>query len=406
MKRLALSLLAVSCLAASAQALAQPEFDQVEKGRYLATIGDCAACHTADPDKPFAGGVALKTPFGTLVGANITPDKETGIGNWSYDDFRRTMSEGIGHGGKRLYGAMPFTAYTKVSDEDNRAIWAYLQTLTPVKQHVETNQLPFPFSVRTSLIGWNWLNFDKGEYQPDMSKSAEWNRGAYIVQGLGHCGTCHTPKNVLGGDKNDQFLQGAEVENWWAPNITAANHDGIGRWSVQDIKDYLRTGVNRYDIASGPMAEEVKNSSQHWNDDDLQAVAVYLKSLKQDNEQPPAPLKPEEPQMVTGKAIYFDRCSACHTSSGKGVQHIFPQLADSSLINAKEPVSLMRVVLAGSRGVDTPHRPTAPAMPAFAATMTDSQIADVLTYVRNSWGNAAPAVSASDVQKMREKLKE
>ncbi|NDJ58139.1 c-type cytochrome [Enterobacteriaceae bacterium 4M9] len=406
MKKLAFSLLTLSCLAASTQALAQPEFDQVEKGRYLATVGDCAACHTANAQKPFAGGVPIKTPFGTLVGANITPDDETGIGKWTYDDFKRAMSEGIGHDGKRLYGAMPFTAYTKVTDEDNRAIWAYLQTLTPVHQQVETNLLPFPFSVRTSLIGWNWLNFDKGEYQPDATKSAEWNRGAYIVQGLGHCGTCHTPKNILGGDKNSQFLTGAEVENWWAPNITGANHDGIGRWSVQEIKDYLRNGMNRYDSASGPMAEEVKNSSQHWNESDLQAVAVYLKSLKGDDNAPPEALKADNPQMVSGKAIYFDRCSACHTSSGKGEKNIFPQLADSALINAEEPVSLMRVVLAGSRGVDTPAHPTAPAMPSFAATMTDQQIADVLTYIRNSWGNAAPAVSTSEVEKMREKLKD
>ncbi|WP_058911307.1 cytochrome c [Entomohabitans teleogrylli] len=402
---MALSLLALSCAFAS-QALAQPEFDQVEKGRYLATVGDCAACHTADPAKPFAGGIAIKTPFGTLVGANITPDTATGIGNWTYDDFRRAMSEGIGHDGKRLYGAMPFTAYTKVTDEDNRAIWAYLQTLQPINNPVETNQLPFPFSVRTSLMVWNWMNFDKGVYQPDMTKSAEWNRGAYLVQGLGHCGTCHTPKNILGGDKNDLFLQGAEVENWWAPNITANSHEGVGRWTIQEIKDYLRTGVNRYDIASGPMAEEVKHSSHAWSDADLQAVAVYLKSLGKTEGKGPEPLPADNPQMVTGKAIYFDRCSACHTSSGKGEKNIFPQLASSPLINAREPVSLMRVVLAGSRGVDTDSRPTAPAMPSFAATMTDQQIADVLTYIRNSWDNAAPAVSASDVQAMREKLQE
>ncbi|MBK4716916.1 cytochrome c [Enterobacterales bacterium BIT-L3] len=345
-------------------------------------------------------------PRSYLVGANITPDIATGIGKWRYSDFKRAMSEGIGHNGKRLYGAMPFTAYTKVTDEDNRAIWAYLQTLTPVRQWVETNQLPFPFNIRASLIVWNWLNADKGEYQPDLSKSAEWNRGAYIVQGLGHCGTCHTPKNILGGDKNERFLQGAEVENWWAPNITGANHDGLGRWSIQDIKDYLRDGINRYDSASGPMAEEVKNASQHWKDADLQAVAVYLKSLKDNEKQPPTALKPDNPQMVTGKAIYFDRCSACHTSTGKGEKNIFPQLANSAPINAQQPVSLMRVVLAGSRGADTPTHPTAPAMPSFAATMNDRQIADVLTYIRNSWGNAASAVSASDVQKMREKLKE
>lgn len=404
MKRLAaLSLLALSGLA-SFCAQAQPEFDQVEKGRYLATVGDCTACHTSDPQKPFAGGVEISTPFGKLVGANITPDSETGIGNWTYDDFKRAMSEGIGHGGKRLYGAMPFTAYTKVTDEDNRAIWAYLQTLEPIHNPVETNLLPFPFNIRTSLIGWNWLNFDKGVYKPDMSKSAEWNRGAYLVQGLGHCGTCHTPKNMIGGDKNDNFLEGTEIENWWAPNITAANHQGIGRWSEQDIKDYLRTGVNRYDIASGPMAEQVKNSSQFWKEEDLQAVAVYLKSLGVKDENVPQPIKGDDKQMLAGRHIYFDRCSACHGSTGKGEKNIFPQLANNALINAPEPVSLAHVVLAGSRGVDTDARPTAPAMPSFADIMTAEEIANVLTYIRNSWGNSAPAVKESDVKKMRERL--
>lgn len=406
MKKLAFTLFGLSCLAASVQALAQPDFDQIEKGRYLAVLGDCAACHTADPAKPYAGGVAIGTPFGKLVAANITPDDDTGIGKWSYEDFKRAMTEGVGHNGKRLYGAMPYTNYTKISDDENRAIWAYLQTQTPVHQQVETNLLPFPFNVRTSLLFWNWLNFDKGEYKPDLSKSAEWNRGAYLVQGLGHCTGCHTPKNLLGGDKGSQYLEGMEMENWWAPNITGASHDGIGRWSVQEVKDYLRDGVNRYDSASGPMADVVKHSTQFWNDADLQATAVYLKSLQDKDKQPPAALKADNPQMVTGKAIYFDRCSACHASSGAGATNIFPQLANNPLINAQQPTSLMHVVLAGSRAVDTPARPTAPAMPAFAATMTNDQVADVLTYIRNSWGNAASAVSAGDVKDIRKSLKE
>lgn len=409
MKTLTLSLLAASGMAFTTLAIAQPEFDRVEKGRYLAIVGDCAACHTASADKPFAGGVPINTPFGTLVGANITPDIATGIGAWSYDDFKRAMSEGIGHGDKRLYGAMPFTAYTKVTDADNRAIWSYLQTLTPISQQIDSNQLPFPFRIRTSLMVWNWMNFEKGEYRQDPGKSEEWNRGAYLVQGLGHCGTCHTPKNILGGDKNTHFLAGAKVENWWAPNITAENHEGIGRWSIGEIKDYLRTGVNRYDAASGPMAEEVINSSRHWKESDLQAVAVYLKSLKpgdSSQQKTPQALQTNNAQMQTGKAIYFDRCSACHTSAGKGAPGIFPQLADNPLINAAQPTSLMLVVLAGSRAVGTPARPTAPAMPAFADTMTDEQVADVLTYIRNSWGNAAPAVSASEVSRMRNSLKE
>jgi mono/diheme cytochrome c family protein len=402
-----LGLLALS-VSGLAHAAGDGSFEQVERGRYLATVGDCAACHTAStPDaKPFAGGVPIETPFGRLVGANITPDPETGIGKWSFDDFQRAMSEGIGHGGKRLYGAMPFTAYTKVTREDNAAIWAYLQTLQPVHHEVETNQLPFPFNVRTSLMGWNWLNFNKGEFKPQMDKSAEWNRGAYIVEGLGHCGTCHTPKNMIGGDKDSEFLQGAVVENWVAPDITTNKHTGIGNWTQEDLMQYLKTGSNRFDMASGPMAEEVTNSSQHWTDADLKAVAVYLKDSGHDSgNKAPAPVKAEDNAMMTGKHIYADRCSACHTPDGKGQEGLFPRLADSALINQPDATSLIRVVLTGSRPVGTDSKPTAPSMPSFDANMSDADVANVLTYIRNSWGNAASPVSASDVKDLRAELK-
>lgn len=405
-QRTVLALAALTLVTASlSAAYAQPEYDQIERGRYIATLGDCTACHTADASKPFAGGIKLETPFGALVGANITPDRETGIGNWSFDDFQRAMSEGIGHNGKRLYGAMPFTAYTKVSRQDNQDLWAYLQTLQPVHQQIESNQLPFPFNVRTSLIVWNWMNFDRGEFKPDNKQSAEWNRGAYLVQGLGHCGTCHTPKNILGGDKGDQFISGAVVENWWAPNLTADEHTGIGKWTQQDIVDYLRSGVNRYDIASGPMADAVKHSTQYWQDADLNAVAVYLKGTPKHSVEKPAALAADDSRMKLGGAIYEAKCSACHAPQGQGGKNIFPQLADNPLINAPNATSLMRVVLAGSRGVDTDSRPTAPAMPSFAATLSDDQIAAVLTYVRNSWGNAAAPVEASEVKDLKETLK-
>ncbi|PKH26241.1 alcohol dehydrogenase [Enterobacterales bacterium CwR94] len=404
LKSFVLSALALTAIGLS-QAQAQPEYDQIARGRYIATLGDCTACHTADPAKPFAGGIKINTPFGTLVGANITPDRETGIGRWTFDDFQRAMTEGVGHDGKRLYGAMPFTAYTKVSRKDNQDLWAYLQTLQPVHQEINSNQLPFPFNVRTSLLAWNWLNFDKGEYVPDSSKSADWNRGAYLVEGLGHCGTCHTPKNVLGGDKSGQFLQGAVVEEWWAPNLTHAEHTGLGKWSEADIVAYLRTGVNRFDIASGPMADAVKHSTQHWTDADLKAVATYLKQSEPANDDRPAALAAEDRRMKIGSQIYEARCSACHVSKGQGEQAIFPQLANNPLVNAPNASSLMHVVLAGSRGVDTDARPTAPAMPAFAGTLSDDEIADVLTYIRNSWGNAASPVSASDVKEMHETLR-
>ncbi len=393
-------------LAASVgQALAQPEYDQVEKGRYLAVVGDCTACHTVDAKQPFAGGFRIDTPFGALLGANITPDVQTGIGKWTFDDFQRAMSQGVGHGGKRLYGAMPFTAYTKMTREDNQALWAYLQTLQPIYHPVETNQLPFPFNIRTSLIAWNWLNFHRGEFVPDAGKSAQWNRGAYLVVGPGHCGTCHTPKNLLGGDKNDRFLTGNNLGAWWAPDITNNDHTGIGSWSEEDLVAYLRTGVNRYDIASGPMAEEVEHSSQHWTDTDLKAVAAYLKDGKKTDAKAPEPLKADDSRMVAGKAIYFDRCSACHNSAGTGEANIFPRLADNPLIRAGNPTSLINVVLAGSRGGATASRPTAPAMPSFAWNLNDDEVASVLTYIRNSWGNAADPVKPAEVKDLRKSLK-
>ena len=271
------ALAAISATAAFAGS-GDGSFEMIERGRNLATLGDCAACHTAPGGKPYAGGVPIETPFGRLVGANITPDVETGIGTWTLDDFQRAMSEGIAKGGYHLYGAMPFNAYTKVSKEDNAAIWAYLQSLQPVSNAVEANQLPFPFNIRTSLYAWNFLNFTQGEFVADPSKSAEWNRGAYLVEGLGHCGTCHTPKTLTGGDVAGAALKGGVVDSWLAPDITGNAHTGIGSWTVDEITQYLKTGSNRYDVASGPMAEEVEKSSQHWADADLKAVATYLKA--------------------------------------------------------------------------------------------------------------------------------
>lgn len=400
----AAAILLVSGMSASAQDTGDASFSLVERGRYLATLGDCGACHTAPGLPAFAGGVVLKTPFGNLVAPNITPDPETGIGTMTLGDFQRVMSEGIGKGGYHLYGAMPFTTFTKVTKEDNAAIWAYLQTIEPAKNKVEPNQLPFPFNIRASLIGWNLINFSAGAFKPDPKKSPEWNRGAYIVEGLGHCGTCHTPKNLIGGDKNNQFLEGATLQGWFAPNITADPQKGIGAWSTDDIVAYLKTGANRFDIASGPMAEMVEKSSQHWTDADLKAVALYLKEGRNGEARVPQPIPAADKLMVAGQAIFADRCMGCHLSSGAGVPKLFPRLAQTPLVNGDDPTSLIRVVLAGNRAGATETAPTAPAMPSFAWNLGDQEIAAVLTYVRNSWGNAALAVETKDVAALRKTL--
>jgi mono/diheme cytochrome c family protein len=261
------------------------DFAKIQRGRYLVQLGDCSACHT-DPDggKPFAGGRPIETPFGFVVSANITPDPETGIGKWSEDDFDNAMRRGIRADGSRLYPAMPYTGYTKMSRADIDAIRAYLSTVPPVRNAVHSDQLPFPFNIRLGMMAWDWLFFSPGQYKPDPHQSAEWNRGAFLVNGPGHCGACHTPKNFLGGDKTSQALQGSVVQGWFAPNITGDATHGLGKWSTQDIVQLLRTGHNKYAAVTGPMGEEVANASTHFNDSDLMAIATYLKSIGGGNE--------------------------------------------------------------------------------------------------------------------------
>ena len=266
--------------------------------------------------------------------------------------------------------------------------------------------LRFPFNVRRPATStWDLINFKPGVFQSDPAKSDVWNRGAYLVEGLGHCGTCHTPKNITGGDRGGEALQGRLLQDWYAPDLTADPRMGIGNWSTEDIVRYLKTGANSFDIASGPMAEAVENSTSHMTDADLLAIATYLKDR--------APRKREHghravrtmiTRMVAGKAIYEDRCAACHISSGAGVPNLFPRLAQAPLVQSTDPTSLIRVVLIGSRAAATSAAPTAPAMPAFGWNLSDTEIADVLTYVRNTWGNAAQPLQAADVAKLRDRL--
>jgi len=382
----------------------QQDFQKIERGRYLVTAADCAACHTRpDGGAPFAGGRPIETPFGNVVSANITPDRQTGIGAWSDDEFDKAVREGIRRDGSRLYPAMPYTSYTKMTREDVAAMHAYLSTIQPVHNEVQSNQLPFPFDMRWGMNVWNWLFFNSGTYTPDNAKSAEWNRGAYLVQGPGHCTACHTPKNFAGSDKSGQYLQGANLQDWFAPDITNDSRRGLGRWSVEDVVKYLKTGHNPISGATGPMSEEVALASSGMTDADLQAIAMYLKSLPGRNDEQ-KPIAANDPQMQAGAAIYRDQCSACHQIDGKGVPNLFPSLAGSSQIRSDDPTTAIRVVLQGARSVATKDEPTGPGMPSFAWQLTNVQVAAVLTYVRNAWGAAASAVSADAVSKSRNNL--
>lgn len=389
-----------------AQPNSAKEDPAVIRGRYVAIAGDCAACHT-DPHqgKPFAGGYALETPFGQLLASNITSDKTTGIGAWTEAQFTRAVREGKGKDGENLYPAMPYNAYVKVSDADMHDLWAYMQTVPAVDNKVVSNQLPFPFNIRLMMMGWNLLFFDKSPFVPVAGANEQINRGAYLVQGLGHCAACHTAKNFLGGDKRGAFLQGGDLAGWHAPEITSNRYVGIGAWTPAQIVQYLKTGSNDIAVASGPMAEAVTNSTQHMTDQDLQAIAAYLQTLPGSSATRPAPLTATESAMKQGANVYSANCSACHNSDGKGINQLAAGLNNNPSLQSASAASLITTVLQGGRGAVTLDNPTSGAMPSFAWKLSDQQVASTLTYIRNTWGNAAPAVTADDVAKVRKDLK-
>lgn len=377
----------------------------VARGRYIAIAGDCVACHTAPGSKEaFAGGYSISTPFGGIFASNITPDKETGIGSWTERDFYRAVRHGKGKEGEHLYPAMPYNAYVKVSDQDMHDLWMYMRSVKPVRYRVPETNLGFPYNIRLAMMGWNLLFFRNSGFESDPDKSAEFNRGAYLVEGLEHCGACHTPKNLLGGDTGD-YLQGSNLSEWHAPDLTSNRDVGIGSWSSAQIMDYLKLGSNHVAVASGPMAEAVTNSTQHLSDADLRAIATYLKAQPASATQLPPPQARDSAQMKTGENVYSANCSACHNSDGKGIPNLAASLANNPGLLADDASSIITTVLQGGRGAVTQGNPTSGAMPSFAWKLTDEQVAAVSTYIRNSWGNAATPVKADEVAGKRKLLK-
>ncbi|HEY4919366.1 MAG TPA: cytochrome c, partial [Xanthobacteraceae bacterium] len=355
---------AIAAGSAAAQGVDLQDYSQVARGRYLAIAGDCGGCHTLPGSgHEFAGGLTIETPFGNLLAPNITPDAETGIGAMSNDEFVNALTKGTGRNGMHLYPAMPYTYYTKISRDDALALRTYFATVPAVRNEVRVNQLPFPFNVRTGLTGWDELNFKPGPFQPVEGKSAEWNRGAFLAEGLAHCGLCHTPKSELGGDKKGEALRGYALQGWYAPNITNDSQLGLGSWSADDIAEYLKTGHNRTSAAGGLMGEMITDSASHMTDADLHAIAVYLKD--QPGEEHGAPPAADPAVLKMGGKIYADECSACHGPNGRGAPGLFPTLAGASVVRQNDATSLMHVVLRGARSVGTDRAPTAPAMPSF-----------------------------------------
>jgi mono/diheme cytochrome c family protein len=380
----------------------EPTAEDIARGKALTDAGDCASCHTADPAKPFAGGKRIDTPYGGIYSPNLTPDRETGLGAWSDDEFYRALRFGVARDGSRYYPAFPYPNFTKLTRQDILAIRAYLATLTPVRNTPPTPELRWPFNYRVVMRGWNWLFFKPGILMPDQQKSAEWNRGRYLVEGVSHCGACHTPKNFFGADRRGQAYGGGRVADMFAPRLDGAERSGLKSWSVEDIAEYLQSGRNGKSHAGELMSEVVVNSTSKMSEADIRAIAVYLKDLPPGAPEPKV-TPPPPAQMADGEKLYKGACIACHEADGSGAPRIYPPLPGNANLQSADASSTLRVILDGAETVTTPRAPNKGSMPAYAAKMTDQEIADVTNYIRNSWGNTAPLVTVDQVAKARKK---
>jgi mono/diheme cytochrome c family protein len=379
---------------------------QQQRGAYLTRAGNCMGCHTARGGQPFAGGRRLTTTFGVFVTPNITPDNETGIGNWTEADFWQALHEGKLPDGQLLYPAFPYTEYTKVTRQDANAIFAYLQSLPAVRQTNPPHAVRFPYNFRPLLHIWRTLYFTPGEYVPDSSRTAQWNRGAYLVQGLGHCNACHTNRSLLGGANNE--LAGGQIMgmNWYAPSLTSHLEAGSSDWSIEEIVTLLSTGITDRAVASGPMATIIRQSLQHLSTEDLRAMAVYLQSISDSKSDyaatsaAPAPVSAYN-SLMHGEQLYQRYCQDCHGVSGKGVPGIYPPLAGNRSVIMASPLNTIRSILKGGYPATTKGNPRPYGMPPFQQILHDREIANLVSYIRNAWGNRAGRVTAYDVEQSR-----
>ncbi len=399
-------------MAAPALIMAAPAWAQtvggddalVRKGEYIATLGDCVACHTAEGGKPFAGGLALKTPTGTIYSTNITPEKKTGVGNYTFEQFDAATRRGVAADGHYLYPAMPYPSFAKVTDEDMQALYAYfMNAVAPVEQANKPSEMHFPFNIRLAMFGWNLLFLEKEPYKYNVKRSTRWNRGAYLVEGLGHCGACHTPRGFAMQEKaysddGKDFLDGSTLYPWRSIGLRRL-------YSEDDLVRLLRTGTNGHDMVYGPMAEVVHYSSQHFTEEDLHAISRYLMSLTPDAAERPDLTGVSEPELygTRGGLGYLQFCASCHGYTGTGAPGVFPTLARNPSALSDDPTSVIHIVLSGGTSPETVSTPHQFSMPAYAQ-LGDREIAEILTFVRSSWGNRSSAVTETQVRDMRTEL--
>ncbi len=378
-----------------------PLSPQQSQGLYLSRIGNCQACHTAQGGVPLAGGKAIETPFGVVFSSNLTPDAQTGIGRWSAADFWQALHEGRSKDGHLLTPAFPFTDLTQVTRQDADALFAYLQTLAPQKNEVKPNTLSWPFNTQWALQVWRALYFKPTAFKPDPKQTADWNRGAYLVNGLSHCGACHTPRNALGASRGDRAFKGAVLASqgqWVAPGLLSPQEGGVQNESIKSISNLLQNGMTQKGYVRGPMAEVVYKGTQYLSDADAKSIGVYLKSLGNSPAAPgPQGVIEDSKGHSHGAALYKEHCESCHGKEGQGSPPGFPALAGNRHVTTSQVGNLINTVLLGGIPPTTAANPLPPGMPPFRTLLSDKEVADVLTHTRQSWGHQAPAITTLDV---------
>ncbi len=391
----------------SAQLAAVPLETRVARGAYLSKLGNCMGCHTAQGGAPYAGGRALPTPYGTFYSSNLTSDPETGLGRWTSAEFWRALHNGRSKDGRWLYPAFPYPSYTHITREDAEDLYAYFQSLPPVVQAPRAHALRFPYNTQAALAVWRALYFTPGDPPvPVAGKTPEWQRGAYLVQGLGHCAACHAPRNALGASQNPLALAGGRMpgQPWYAPALNDPAEGGVSTWPLEDVVALLRTGQAPRASVIGPMAEVVFDSTQHWTEADLRATALYLQDLPAPSRVVVPPRTPPSAALMTrGEAVYGQHCAQCHGEQGEGRAGAFPALSGNRAVTLSDATNVVQMVLQGGYLPATPGNPQPHGMPPFVQALRDEEIAAVSTFIRNRWGNQASAVGTMEVHQVRER---
>ena len=378
---------------------AAPEL--LARGEYLARAGNCIGCHTLRGGVPYAGGLGIETPFGTVFTSNLTPDAETGLGAWNASHFWRALHNGRSRDGRLLYPAFPYTHYTRVTRADSDALFVFLRSLPPTRAPNRAHALRFPYDSQAALAVWRALYFTPEAHRDDPARPADWNRGAYLVRGLGHCSACHSARNALGAIRDDQSLAGATLpmQDWYAPSLNSPAEAGLAAWDTARVVQLLKTGQAPGASVMGPMAEVVLRSTQHLTDADLQAMAAYLRALPQTPPPKREPIQRDFEQMARGRAVYDKRCADCHGDDGRGVAGIYPALAGNRAVTMDSAANVIVAIASGGYPPATPGNPRPFGMPPFGHDISTEDLAAVATYIRGSWGNEAAPVTPFDLSR-------